>query len=82
MKMTYSKPYLVVESFQLSAAAAASCSVSIEFGQDTCGYGELGEGYWAYFNYDNCDTNMVDDNGTDNGYCYHGPNSEANFIHS
>lgn len=82
MKSTYSKPYLVVESFQLSAAAAASCSVSIHIDQNSCGFDQLEENYWMYFNYDNCDTDMVNDNGSDNGYCYHGPNSEANFITS
>ena len=40
MKKTYSKPYIAVESFQLDAAIASSCSstgkMPLHFGQNSC----------------------------------------------
>ena len=78
MKKTYSKPYIAVESFQLDAAIAASCSSSglipLGFYQETCA-DEEGPGYFG----DACGR---DPNGTDvtapgadsnDRICYHGP---------
>lgn len=77
MKREYKKPVLAVESFQLDAAIAASCSsqgfVPIGFGENTCGYPKDVN---SYFNYHNCDTDVVaNDNNSDpyDGVCYHGP---------
>ena len=78
MKKTYSKPYIAVESFQLDAAIAGSCSsygkISLGFYQDSCA-DESGPGYFG----DACGR---DPNGTDvtapgadanDRLCYHGP---------
>ena len=45
MKKNYVKPTLVIESFQLDAAIAASCSsqdfIPINYGENSCGFDEI-----------------------------------------
>jgi hypothetical protein len=78
MKKIYTKPYIAVESFQLDAAIAASCSslgkIPLGFYQETCA-DESGPGYFG----DACGSAF---NGTDvtapgadanDRLCYHGP---------
>lgn len=85
MRRAYHKPFLVAESFQLSAAIAASCSSQ--------GYTPLNHydfsvcrdhtdnGY--FFNANVCvvDLTPPDDDGSD-GVCYHGPIAGVTFIYS
>ena len=78
MKKKYSKPCIVIESFQLDAAIAASCSsqnfIPINYNENGCGFLEMGQGHWQFFNYDNCETNLVGSGGDNNDQvCYHGP---------
>lgn len=91
MKKTYTKPYIAVESFQLDAAIAASCSSQgyhpIGYGENNCGLGtaSAGEGKtWAFFNYHNCAFDLTDASGDGNDTpCYHGPSvSGVSFIAS
>lgn len=75
MKRTYSKPYLLVESFQLDAAIAASCSseggVALNHAVGTC-WNNTDDKY--FFNADYCDVDLTgpEDDGGDT-LCYHGP---------
>ena len=81
MKKEYSKPYLLVESFQLDAAIAASCSASgaeaINYSLNTCTAMEEAPGL-GYFG-QACAANGGDDVATlvgsdgNDGFCYHGP---------
>ena len=77
MKKKYKKPVLAVESFQLDAAIAGSCSngTPINHYEDNCGYGTSGEGFsWYYFNYKACDFDLTGKGGDGNDTpCYHGP---------
>lgn len=78
MKKKYVKPILVIESFQLDAAIAASCSsqrfIPINYGENSCGFDEISKGYWQFFNYDNCEMDLTGPGGDGNDtLCYHGP---------
>lgn len=83
MKRKYSKPYLLVESFQLNAAIAASCSsdggIAIHYSEDTCTF-DNGQ----YFNAQNCGMDVVGTGGDSNDtICYHGPwIANVTFINS
>ena len=81
MKRKYEKPFLAVESFQLNAAIAGSCSgvTSIGHYEDSCGYGKVSDNYWYYFNDVNCEVDVTGNSGGDNNDtpCYHGPYSTA-----
>ncbi|MBQ8898847.1 MAG: hypothetical protein IJY86_10300 [Clostridia bacterium] len=73
MKKTYVKPELVVESFQLDAAIAASCSsqgyIPINYGENNCTF-DNGQ----FFNYNNCQMDLTGPEGDGNdAICYHGP---------
>ena len=73
MKKTYVKPELVVESFQLDAAIAASCSsqgyIPINYGENNCTF-DNGQ----FFNYNNCQMDLTGSEGDGNDtLCYHGP---------
>lgn len=73
MKKEYRKPYLMVESFQLNAAIAASCSsqgyIAINYGEDTCTF-DNGQ----FFNNNNCQMDLTGPEGDGNDtLCYHGP---------
>lgn len=76
MKKTYMKPILVIESFQLDAAVAASCSsqgfIPIGHGENTC----IAPG--GFFNYQNCEVDLTGVGGDENDTpCYHGPTGAA-----
>ena len=77
MKKVYKKPVVIVESFQLNAAIAGSCSsgTPIYHYEDTCGSGTSTEGLlFAFFNERNCDLDLTLSGGDDNDTnCYHGP---------
>ena len=71
MKKTYTKPYIIVEYFQLDAAIA-NCSsqgfIPIGHGENTCTFD--GE----FFNYNNCQVDLTGPDGDGNDtLCYHGP---------
>lgn len=73
MKKVYKKPIVVIESFQLDAAVAASCSsqgyIPINHGENTCTF-DNGE----FFNYNNCQVDLTGSEGDGNDtQCYHGP---------
>ena len=76
MKKTYTKPYIAVESFQLDAAIASSCSgdnkVPLHFGANSCNGDPSQTG--GYFG-DRCVHDMTDFQGGDSNdmICYHGP---------
>ena len=79
MKKTYSKPYLAVESFQLDAAIASSCSANgkapLGYSMDTCTLDDNRGVYQPEMGYfgNACrhDVNVEGD-GNDT-ICYHGP---------
>lgn len=79
MKRKYSKPYLLVESFQLNAAIATSCSSQgkqpIHFGANTCIVGDDPDEQAIEYLGNACKMDIVNDVGGDNhdGFCYHGP---------
>lgn len=73
MKKVYMKPMIVIESFQLDATVAASCSsqgyIPINYGEDTCTF-DNGQ----FFNYNNCQMDLTGPGGDGNDtICYHGP---------
>lgn len=79
MKRNYNKPYLVMESFQLNAAIATSCSGEgkqpIHYGENTCTVGDdPGEQAVEYLG-NACELDIVGDVGGDanDTVCYHGP---------
>lgn len=85
MKREYQKPYLAVESFQLNAAIAASCTSekksAIHYGLDDCWLGDQeGEPDDVYFG----NACVVDLNNNDEGLCYQGPigNYSESFVAS
>lgn len=76
MKKNYSKPYLIVESFQLNAAIASGCNVDgktpINYNLDDCtAVEEAGEGMTYIGNACVHDV-KVEGDGNDL-ICYHGP---------
>lgn len=83
MKKKYEKPIFIVESFQLDASIAASCSsqgyIPINYGEDTCTF-DNGQ----FFNYNNCQVDLTGHGGDGNDKdCYHGPfEANATFISS
>lgn len=79
MKKKYVKPVIAVESFQLDAAIAASCSaqgyIPIGYTEDTCSF----EG--EYFNYNNCQVDLTGPGGDGNDtICYHGPTAAGGMV--
>ena len=78
MKKKYEKPLFIVESFQLDASIAASCSsqefTALGYNENTCGYDKGIDHEWAFFNVVNCDFDLVGSGGDNNDTpCYHGP---------
>ena len=75
MKKTYTKPYLAVESFQLNAAVASSCSsqnrIAINADVDTCNFRNINPGITQFGLA--CTTNVMLTYGKYNTFCYHGP---------
>ena len=90
MKKKYIKPYIAVESFQLDAAIAVSCSsqgyIPIGRTENTCGMFDSSEDGFQFelFNYNNCATDLTGPSGDGNDTpCYHGPYlANATFIAS
>lgn len=73
MKKVYKKPIVVIESFQLDAAVAATCSsqgyIPIGHGENTCSF-DNGQ----FYNYNNCQMDLTGPGGDGNDTtCYHGP---------
>ena len=87
MKKEYVKPYIAVESFQLNAAIASSCSseskIPLNHYEDTC-HNPDGPGYFG----DACGsgggvdmTPPYEHGGDDNdGLCYHGPVTDVSNL--
>jgi hypothetical protein len=85
MKKDYKKPYLLVESFQLDAAIAASCSSEtknpLHYGLDSCTLEEELPGFGYFGNLCIHDV-KVEGDGNDL-ICYHGPiPADAMFMNS
>lgn len=81
MKKEYKKPYLLVESFQLDAAIAASCSpgkIPLHYGLDSCTLEEEMFGFGYFGNLCIHDV-KVEGDGNDT-ICYHGPKGEATAL--
>lgn len=89
MKKAYVKPYLAVESFQLDAAIASSCSsenkVPLNYGMNSCTPFEEEPGL-LYFGaacanggYDVINPGTDD---TNSEFCYHGPTIGTMFMNS
>lgn len=80
MRKPYQKPILAVESFQLDAAIAGSCSgqgyAPLNYSEDTC------EGRGGYFS-DQCKEDVIPEDPNDE-FCYHGPTATGGmtFIYS
>ena len=78
MKKNYSKPVLLVESFQLNAAFADSCSAqglkTINHWLSTCRVGD-------YFGSEICEVNLSDEEEY-NTVCYHAPYPISDFTYS
>ena len=73
MKKKYEKPVFIIESFQLDATIAASCSsqgfLPINYGENNCTF-EAGQ----FFNKRNCQVDLTGPEGDGNDTtCYHGP---------
>lgn len=88
MKKKYEKPIFIVESFQLDASIAASCSsqgyIPINYGENNCGFDEISNGHYQFFGIDNCEFDLTGHGGDGNDKdCYHGPfEANATFINS
>lgn len=82
MKKTYSKPYLAVESFQLDAAVANSCSseqkMAINANIDTCNFSRIDPNITQFGAA--CPINVLVTYGEHNTFCYHGPLVDLNTI--
>jgi hypothetical protein len=83
MKKDYKKPYLLVESFQLDAAIAASCSsekkMPLHYGLDSCTLLEEMPGLGYFGNLCRHDVKVDGDD----YICYHGPiPADAMFMNS
>lgn len=84
MKKAYTKPYLVMEAFQLDAAIAASCSsegkTALGFYQSSCTLEEEAPGL-GYFGAA-CDVNVTDPdfNDPNDTLCYHGPTDPGSLF--
>ena len=70
MKKKYIKPMFVIESFQLDATIAASCSSQgyfpINYSEKSCGFEEGVDKQYMFFNYDNCDLDLTGSGGDGN----------------
>lgn len=78
MKKKYEKPVLIIESFQLDATIAASCSsnnyLPLGYTENDCGIDEITEGRYQLFGPNQCEFDLVGSGGDGNDtICYHGP---------
>ena len=85
MKKEYKTPYLIMESFQLDAAVATSCSgagrVALNHDINSCDLDSIGIEYFGSA----CDMDIVNNPGGDDDdtFCYHGPvDPNVNFLAS
>lgn len=88
MKKKYEKPVLLIESFQLDAAIAGSCSgegyIAIGHWAETCGDGTGNEHYkWYAFSDTTCEVDVAgpEDDGSDS-FCYHGPMASGGLTYT
>lgn len=87
MKKTYVKPYVAVESFQLDAAIATSCSsnglYTLGYSIDTCTLEDnKGSTEFIGLNYFGaaCVHNVMLEGDGNDLICYHGPTQQANTL--
>ena len=84
MKKSYNKPYLGVESFQLNAAVANTCTggnarsaprgIAINHWESTCSFPEGPNKPGQFFSLVNCQIDLTDGSVDGNDtLCYHGP---------
>ena len=85
VKRPYVRPMLAFESYQLDAAIAVHCKVPIGNTTYQCSVNLSGEsiGWWTtggeFFNYQNCQTDLVGTGENNESVCYHGPHSTFNI---
>ena len=83
MKKRYSRPLLAFESFQLDAALAAGCPIVMKWGVNRCSVDLNGTTYpgagGEFFNYQNCQTDLVGTGDNNESVCYHGPTATWNI---
>lgn len=79
MKKNYSKPLIVIETFQLDAAVAANCEIALGHAIGDC-WNNTNDKY--VFNWDLCSVDLTpaDDDGNDT-ICYHGPSLTGNVVY-
>ena len=79
MKKQYSRPMLAFESYQLDAAIAKICDIKLGYATYSCSVDLSGDnGYGGgreFFNYTNCQTDLVGTGDANESVCYHGPHS-------
>lgn len=84
MKREYKKPYLLVESFQLNAAVAGSCAaqhgITINYGENSCGFDVGVTKQFQYFNYKNCEVDLTGPDDGNDTICYHGPLAAGGLV--
>ena len=79
MKRNYTKPYLLVESFQLNAAVATSCSSEgkqpIHYGENSCIVGDDSDEQPMEYLGNACELDIINNVSGDanDTLCYHGP---------
>ena len=81
MKKTYTKPYIVMESFQLDAAIAGSCTsegkTALNYTIATCkDYPDAASGYFG----NSCTHNVVVEGDGNDFICYHTQTYEADTL--
>ena len=80
MKKPYSRPQLAFESYQLDAAIAIICDVKLNYATYSCSVDLVGDGSNGglgggreFFNYVNCQTDLVGTGENNESVCSHGP---------
>ena len=73
MKKVYTRPKVAFESFQLDAALAKDCQIIMRYGTRTCSVNSFSGPGGEFFNYYNCQTDLVGDGPNGESVCYHGP---------
>ena len=82
MKKTYSKPEIAFEDFSLSVGIAAGCEIKIgNQSEGSCGYAYPGGMGSTMFVKDGICNVVVEDSST-NGFCYHNPSAANNIFNS
>lgn len=77
MKKKYSRPMLAFESFQLDAALAKNCEMILQYSTYNCSMDLSGMQYSGgggeFFNYTNCQTDLIGDGPNNESTCYQAP---------